>query len=127
MDNRLKNARLHLCGIELIGFHGWRARERRRGNRFRVDLVIEGDFDQALRTDQLKDTIDYSAVAKTVREINKARNYFLIESLANAIADGLMKRFHRIEEISVRVAKLQPPGLGTSSYAMVEITKQRGQ
>jgi len=125
MENLPDEMRLGLSGIELVGFHGWRADERRRGNLFQIDLTIEGQIEQACSSDQLEDTIDYSAVIKTVREINRARNYFLIESLANAIADGLLKRFHRLEKISVRVAKLNPPGLGIASCATAELTKRK--
>lgn len=126
METHLKDTSLIVSGIELFGFHGVSKEERVRGNRFQIDLKIEGEFETALNTDRLEDSIDYSQVVKVVGEINRAKRYFLIESFADAIANGLFKRFSKIQKISVRVAKLNPPGLEEKvSCAAIELTKVR--
>jgi len=125
MEIHLKKACLIVSGIELFGFHGASAEEQARGNRFRIDLKIEGEFETALNTDRLEDSIDYSRVVKVVGEINRAKRYSLIESFADAIANGLLIRFSKIRKISVRVAKLDPPGLEEKvAWAAIELTKE---
>ena len=115
-----------VSGIELFGFHGVSEEERTIGNRFRIDLQMEGDFQKALKSDCLADTIDYSQVVEVVGETNRERRYFLIESFADAIGDVLLARFAKIRKISVRVAKLAPPGLGEEiACAAIELTKVR--
>jgi len=121
----LKRACLILSGIEFVGFHGQAAAERERGNRFRVDLALEGDFERALSTDNLEDTIDYSQVVRAVREVNRARCYLLIESFADAIANALLAAFPSIVKLSIRVMKLDPPGLGRVRSAGIELVKER--
>lgn len=126
MKIRLKKVSLVVSGIELVGPHGVLAEEQKTGNRFRIDLAIEGKLKKALRTDCLKDSIDYSQVVKAVGEINRTKRYLLIESFAEAIANGLLARFPAIDKISVRVAKLDPPGLeGKVACAAIELIKER--
>ena len=125
MEIDLRKTCLLVNGIELIGFHGYAEEERQKGNHYRIDLKIEGEIEQALTTDRLEDSIDYSQMVRTVREINRARKCFLIESFADGIANGLLERFPRIRKITVRVAKLDPPGLGRVMCAAIEVTKER--
>jgi len=126
MESRLKRACLTVTGIELFGHHGATRDEQVRGNRFRVDLELEGEIERALDSDRLEDTVDYSQVVQTVGEINRATRYVLIESFADDIADALLTRFSRVKKISVRVAKLNPPGLKEKvSCAAIDLTKER--
>jgi dihydroneopterin aldolase len=65
-------------------------------------------------------------MVKAVEEINIARHHVLIESFAEAIANDLLARFSKIRKISVRVGKLNPPGLAEKvSCAAIELTKAR--
>lgn len=125
METHLKDTSLIVSGIELFGFHGASKEEQARGNRFQIDLKVEGEFEKALNTDRLEDSIDYSQVVKVVGEINRAKRYSLIESFADAIANDLLERFSKIRKISVRVAKLDPPGLEEKvACAAIELTKE---
>jgi len=122
---KLTRMRLVVRGIELTGFHGYYKQERVKGNRFRVDIAVEGRLHHAVISDQLKDTIDYDRLVALVREINRTQTFFLIESFAGAIADGLLDRFPRVMRTSVRVEKLTPPGLGRGTCTAVELEKER--
>ena len=53
------------------------------------------------------------------------RKYFLIEALAETIADGLLKEFKRLEKVVVRVRKPSAPVKGVIDYVEVEITRAR--
>jgi dihydroneopterin aldolase len=125
MESQIKSARLIVSGIELVGFHGYYDAERVRGNRFRIDLDVEGEFHRAFATDSLADSIDYGRLVSAVREINRIRKYFLIESFAEAIATGLIERFPKIRRVSIRVEKLNPPRLGKVGSVAVELVKER--
>ena len=125
MGIRLREARLVLSGIELVGFHGQDEAERRRGNRFRIDLSIEGNVETALSSDALADTVDYSGVVAVIREVNDEKHHLLIESFADAITNALFAAFPPIARLSVRVMKLAPPGLGRVRSAGVELVKER--
>jgi len=117
---------LTVSGIELTGFHGVYPEEQRTGNRFRIDLEIEGGLETAVETDRLEDSIDYTKVVEAVRDVNESKRFKLIESFAGAIADELLHRFLGIGRLTVRVSKLAPPGLRKGIWVACEITKERG-
>lgn len=114
-----------LTGIEIFGFHGHAAQERKDGNNFRVDLKIEGRFWSALKSDLLRDSIDYRQVVETIRKVNKAQQYKLIETFADAIVNELLERFPKITKLSLHLAKLSPPGMGAVSSAAIELLRVR--
>lgn len=122
---KIKSARLIVSGIEILGFHGCYGAERVKGNRFLIDLFVEGAFHKAFSTDSLEDSVDYAQLVSTVREINRQRKHFLIESFANAIANGLLERFPKINKVTIRVEKLNPPGLERVRCTTVELEKER--
>jgi|AntAceMinimDraft_16_1070373.scaffolds.fasta_scaffold52955_2 dihydroneopterin aldolase len=125
MTNKLTSARIEICGIELIGFHGYYDAERTKGNRFSIDLRAEGDFYTSCSSDRLEETIDYSQMVQVVRDVNRARNHLLIESFADEIANAMLERFPRMQKIAVRVEKLHPMGLGRVRCAAIELEKER--
>jgi len=102
---------IELAGLELYGYHGVLAEERRDGQPFVFDLRLELAPD-AGASDELEDTVDYRELAALVREVSDARAYRLLEALAGAVADALLARFP-IEAATVRVSKprvrLEPP------------------
>ena len=125
MNHETKSVRLLVQGIELVGRHGIYPEEGEAGNRFRVDVAIRGDLAAAADSDDIDDTIDYQGVVRLVSEVNRRRRFNLIESFAGALADGLLDRFPRGEEVFVRVRKLAPMNLGNVSCATVEVKKHR--
>jgi len=96
---------IEVRGLELLGFHGALAEEQRAGQRFVFDVRLVA-HDAGVRSDQLVDTVDYTAVVTRIREINAGQRFNLIEALAAAIADDLMERFP-VSSVRVRVRKPQ--------------------
>src|SRR4029079_12768228 len=95
---------IELHGIVLHGFHGVLEHERRDGQRFLVDIELDLEHEQASRTDQIDDAVDYRAGVARVRAISEARADRLLESFAAAIADALVSEFP-VVAVRVRVRK----------------------
>jgi dihydroneopterin aldolase len=94
---------IELEGLELRGFHGALAEERKRGQTFLFDVELLAQ-DAGVRTDKLGDTVDYTKVAECIREVSDGQRYNLIEALAAAVADELLERFP-VARVRVRVRK----------------------
>ena len=94
---------IELEGLELRGFHGALAEERKRGQIFLFDVELLAQ-DAGVRTDKLGDTVDYTKVAECIREVSDGQRYNLIEALAAAVADELLERFP-VARVRVRVRK----------------------
>jgi dihydroneopterin aldolase len=99
--------------------------ERQTGNRFRVDVEIKADVAAALSSDAIADSIDYTEIAEIIDTVNRSRHYHLIESLAAAIVDEILRRLPRVWSISLHLAKLSPPGLPSGTTAFVRLTRSR--
>jgi 7,8-dihydroneopterin aldolase/epimerase/oxygenase len=109
---------VELHDLRVFGYHGVRPEERERGQDFifHVELAVG----ERGSSDRLGDAVDYSEVARTVQEISNARRYDLLEALAGAIADELLRRFGA-ERALVRVSKpaVRPGGLeGTAGVSV---------
>ena len=115
---------IEVQGLELMGFHGATPDERKKGQPFLFDVWLVA-HDAGIRTDQLADTIDYTKVVATVREISDDHRFNLIEALAAAVADAIVERFD-VSRVRVRVRKpnvvLEAPAEHTS--ATVERTRR---
>lgn len=94
---------IQIEGLELRGFHGALAEEKKQGQRFLFDIELVA-HDAGVRSDKLQDTVDYTEVVECVRVISEGRNFNLIEALAASVADSLLERFP-VSRARVRVRK----------------------
>jgi len=94
---------IQIEGLELRGFHGALAEEKKQGQRFLFDIELVA-HDAGVRSDKLQDTVDYTEVVECVRAISEGRNFNLIEALAASVADSLLERFP-VSRARVRVRK----------------------
>ena len=68
--------------------------ERRQPRTLRVDIEIGRASIRACKTDELADTIDYSAVVQVVRETFSSHTFHLLEPLAELIVDLILEKFN---------------------------------
>jgi dihydroneopterin aldolase len=101
---------VELRGLHVFGRHGVREHEQRDGQDFLFDVDL--DVGERGTSDRIEDAVDYSAVARAVQELSDAHRYDLLEALATAIADELLRRFDA-QRVLVRVTKpaVKPGGL----------------
>jgi dihydroneopterin aldolase len=103
---------IELLSLVVFGHHGYLGEERRLGQRFLVDLWVDVR-EPASANDRIEETVDYRRLASLVREVFAGPERLLLESLAGAIADGILSRFTAVDRVRVRVRKpdvvLDPP------------------
>ena len=113
---------VELRGLRVRGHHGAEADERDRGQTFLFDVTYEvGD---AALSDRLEDTVDYRDVARIVREVSHKNQFTLIEALAGAVADALL-RAHPIDSVTVRVRKPEVELDAPVDWAGVSVERSR--
>ncbi len=116
---------IELYGLVVFGRHGYLEEERRVGQRFLVDLWAELDED-ATRSDDIEETVDYRRLAELVKEVFGGQSRLLLEGLAGAIADGAMERFPQVRSVRVRVRKPDVVLDPTVEHAAVIVERARG-
>jgi dihydroneopterin aldolase len=111
---------VELHDLTLHGQHGVHAHEKEHGQAFVFD--VELDVGERGASDRLDDAVDYTAVARVVKEISDARSYDLLEALATAVAAELLARFAP-ERVRVSVAKpaVRPAGLDGTPRVSVSL------
>lgn len=87
-----------------------------------VQIELQADLREAGRTDDLADSIDYSALKKQVLQAAEDSQYRLIEALAQRIAEECL-RYERVECVRVIVEK--PGALRSARTVGVEIVRRR--
>src|SRR5215211_2910195 len=79
--------KIRIAGLRELGVHGVLPEEQGRPQPFEVDVALEVDMASAGESDNLDDTVDYSAVAEAVSRVVKSERYHLLERLATRIAE----------------------------------------
>lgn len=78
--------RITLTGLRVRGRHGVLPEERRDGQDFLVDVVLELDLRPAAASDDVADTVHYGELAERLAEVVAGEPVDLIETLAERLA-----------------------------------------
>ena len=106
--------------MKFHAYHGCLDFEKRDGNTFLVNLILELNTEKAEISDKLEDTLNYQDVYDVVkREIEIPSN--LIEHAARRIFDALIGNFPQIIHLNLRLSKLNPPLGGDVESVSVEL------
>ena len=87
-----------------------------------MDLEFPADIRKAARKDRIKDTADYKKIAKRAIAFAATSQFFLIETMAERLAQILLKEFS-LKQIRIRLSK--PGALRFSKNVGVEIIRKR--
>lgn len=104
------------------GYHGVFEAERELGQKFEVDVELHLDLRTAALTDDIESTLNYVEVYTMVKEIVEEREFRLIETLAENIAQQILSAFD-VKEVVVRVRKPSVAMGGPVGCVEVEITR----
>lgn len=111
---------IKLNNIRTFSFHGCMDEEAKIGSEYRVDLVAKGDFTNAAASDNLFDAIDYVHLNKIVKEEMDLRAN-LLEHVCQRIINRVLLEIEMVEEITVTVAKINPPIGGDVESVAIEM------
>lgn len=107
-DGDLPSDTISIVGIQAMGVHGALEEEQHRPQPFEVDIELDVDVSGAAESDDLADTVDYSAVAEAAVRVVESEQHHLLERLAARIAEAC-KLDARVTAVTVTVRKLHPP------------------
>lgn len=124
MGNNVQTDSILIEGINFHAYHGASDEEQAVGHRYSVDVVLEYDIRAAARSDDLSQTINYSAVAKRVLAVGTGNQFRLIETLAEQIATDILQHFPA-SAVEVTVRKLLPPMKVPAQATGVRIRRER--
>lgn len=95
--------------------------ERAWPQRLLVTIDMELDVSAAIKSDNIRDTINYFDVAQMLFKWGKRREWNLIEKLADEMADLILKKFQP-DSVTIELKKFPLP---QSQYISLTLTKHR--
>ena len=112
---RISNLKLQT----IIGINDW---ERKKKQTILINISFKYDAQNAIKTDDIKHTIDYKTLTKQIIKAVKSTEFLLLEKLTNFILDIVMS-YSIIKEATVRVDK--PLALRFADSVSVELIRKR--
>ena len=115
---------IRLKNMVFYGYHGVSESEKSLGGKFEIDLDLYKDLQIAGQSDDLNETLNYEKIYKTVQNCTKRNKYYLIEKLADRIAQSVLRKY-KTDKVIVRVRKPHAPVKGVLDTVEVEIVRTK--
>jgi len=100
--------RITLTGVRATGYHGVYEHERREGQVFIADVVLELSLADAARSDDVADTVHYGELADQVAAVLAGDPADLLETVAQRVADRALG-YARVDAVEVTIHKPRAP------------------
>lgn len=115
--------RTHVRDLLVRAVIGVHEHERRERQDLLVNLELELDLARAADSDDLADTVDYGALARSVVSHVEESRFRLLERLAGSVAALCLESDARVQAVTVRVDK--PRALRYARSVAVELRRER--
>ncbi len=113
---------IYIRDILVRGILGVRPFERLKKQDIIIHLTLWADIRKAGETDNLDDTFDYSELKNRIAEMTESSSFFLIERLADAIAQICLEE-QKVHQVKIAVEK--PGALRFARTVGVEIVRRK--
>ena len=116
--------RIAINDMRFYAHHGCFEQERVVGTHFRVDLQLTTDTLRAEVSDNIGDTVNYLEVYQVVKQQMEAPSH-LLEHVARRVGEAVMAQFAAVDDVTVKVSKLNPPLGGQMQSVSVSVSVSR--
>lgn len=94
--------------MHFYAYHGCFREERKKGTQFVVDIFLKTPTQKAEKTDNLEETVDYQQVYLLIKK-EMEQPSSLLEHVGRRVIDAVMQAFPQVEEVEVKLSKMNPP------------------
>ena len=116
--------KIHIKGLEIIGFHGAIPEEKVLGQKFILSFELDVDLRQAGKNDDLTKTVHYGELAQKVEEEFTKTSYDLIEKAAEEICEFVLLNYPLVKKVKLLLKKPWAPTRKHVEYVAVEIERK---
>lgn len=114
--------KIFINGMTVSTIIGTLPQERITPQEITIDAILECDMKKAGKSDNLLDAVDYSAVEKNIYEAVKNSSFYLLEALADKIAETVLA-FDGVFGVTVKIDK--PKAAAFSKSISIEIYREK--
>jgi len=115
-----KQLKVGVQGMQFYAYHGFYETENIIGNDYLIDVETIIEFPNNIIADELTNTLNYETIYNTTK-IVMSKSVKLLETIGETIIDELISNHPEIQQIVVRIKKLNPPFGGQVHASFVEI------
>lgn len=112
-----------LKGLHIDCIVGIHPHERSTPQRVEMDVELDYDFASAARSDAIGDAVDYAAVAESVTDVARQRQFQLIETMAEEIVVMLLATRSEVQVVRLEIRKPAAVPAAQCSFVRVERTR----
>lgn len=112
-------------GLKIFAYHGVNEEEKVNGQDFILDLKLEADLSHAKLSDDINDTVSYSAVRKTVNRVFTSQKFDLIERAAKVVCDEILLEYPQVMSVTLELKKPDAPMNAKFDYVSIKIKEKR--
>ncbi len=113
--------------LKIFAYHGVHDFEKKDGQDFFVDAIIDLPEMQGFETDEIGEVISYSDVVRVIKKVMTENSYNLIEKVAVKIISEIFSAFSEVKTVDVTVKKPHAPIKEEFEYVAVRFKKARGE
>ena len=117
--------KIYVKDLQFFAYHGVFEEEKKNGQNFIINLVLEMDLSAAGTSDDLARTVNYGTVYDIAKEVTVNQRFDLIETLAETLSQRILREFPRVNAVTVRVDKPLAPGSDGGFHAAVELRREQ--
>lgn len=114
--------KIHIRDLKLQCIIGINPEERKEKQTVLINIILHCNLEQAGKTDDIKDTVDYKSVKQKIVALVENSSFFLIETLAQNIAELCLAQ-RGVSEVNVILDK--PGALRYARSVAVDICRKR--
>lgn len=99
--------KIELSNLQFHSFHGMNEEESKTGGDFEVDLIVYLE-PKSVPVRYMDETIDYTLLYQLLKQ-SMEKPTPLLETLVTQIAQEILSTYSKVEEVSVKIKKLNAP------------------
>jgi dihydroneopterin aldolase len=110
---------IYLKDLIVEATHGLHQHEKEQVQRFKINVEVSFDASNAVRSDDIKDTVNWSDLRQKVINVAQDNSFNLVERLAQQVANDILLD-KRVEAVTVSIDKLDAFGNGIPGVKIEE-------
>ena len=116
---------IRIENLKVFANHGVLQSEKKEGQFFYINAVIEIPLGKAGRTDALNDTVSYAELCEVMVKEMQAKSYDLIEAAAMHLIVHILSEYKMIKRITLELRKPDAPINASFDSVSVKISRAR--
>ena len=116
---------IDIKGLVLFAKHGVQEEEARLGQRFVLDISLEVEINDAVKSDRLDSTVDYGEAVAVAESAFRSKRFYLIEAAAAHVAGVLLAHFPKVKLVRITVRKPSAPVPAVIDYVAATVERKR--